>query len=133
MLVLLGAIFRSARRSNIGEALPIMPRSYHVAAGEDPGRYSTGPPTSSPHYNVLLKAGFYDKTSALRFVEYPEGYLVHNLEHGYIVFLYNCADLDEAGCSELNAEFQEVLNDAHNFKVIAFPWLSIDVHFVLKG
>ena len=23
--------------------------------------------------------------------QYPEGYLVHNLEHGYVIFWYNCA------------------------------------------
>ena len=31
--------------------------------------------------------------------EFPEGYLVHNLEHGYAIFWYNCDLLSAEECS----------------------------------
>lgn len=58
---------------------------------------------------------------------YPEGYLVHSLEHGYVIFYYNCQLLDESGCEEVKAEIREVIDEANNFKVIGFPRDSIEV------
>jgi hypothetical protein len=51
--------------------------------------YCSNPPSSGPHYGVFPAFGVY--ASAL-----PRGYWVHALEHGGIVFAYNCED----GCAE---------------------------------
>lgn len=44
----------------------------------------SNPPTSGPHFAVWAKPGVYDRVIS-------DGYLIHSLEHGYIVISYNCA------------------------------------------
>lgn len=126
VLVLGGTLVWRAVRPAAGEAIPIMPSSRHVPVGEDPGPFNSDPPTSGPHYDAPLEAGFYDEATAADIRPYPTGYLVHNLEHGYIVFWYNCEILDEVECTELKGQLQEVMDDARNIKVVAFPWTSTD-------
>lgn len=46
--------------------------------------YSSNPPTSGPHFPVWAKAGIYDRLIS-------DGYLIHSLEHGYIVISYDCS------------------------------------------
>ncbi|RPI31924.1 MAG: DUF3105 domain-containing protein [Chloroflexota bacterium] len=116
-----------------GEAVPVMPSVDHVPDGTDPGPFNTDPPTSGKHYNDPLRAGFYDEEDAQTMGEYPEGHLVHSLEHGYVIFWYNCTSLDEAGCSGLKEEISQVMDEAGNIKVIAFPWDSIDVPVVVTS
>jgi hypothetical protein len=59
----------------------------HVDAGE-PITYPTNPPSGGPHYPVWAN-----------FVEYDhpveDGYLVHSMEHGAVLLLYDC---DQAAC-----------------------------------
>jgi Protein of unknown function (DUF3105) len=45
--------------------------------------YLTNPPASGPHYPVWARWGAWP--------DLPRGYWVHNLEHGGVVLLYNCA------------------------------------------
>lgn len=45
--------------------------------------YNSNPPTSGPHYEQWAKAGVYQSPV-------PDGYLVHSLEHGYVIISYNC-------------------------------------------
>jgi len=62
----------------------------HVAAGTTIS-YGFCPPTSGSHYNAAgvgpLRPGFYGPNTGAG----PGGW-VHNLEHGYVVALYRCAD-----------------------------------------
>ncbi len=116
----------------IGEAAEEMSAG-HVLEGEDPGPYNTDPPTSGPHYAGDLEAAFYDEADAAGIGPYPEGYLVHNLEHGYVIFWYNCELLDAASCSELKSEIQAVMQGEDFFKVIGFPRASIDVPVVMTS
>jgi hypothetical protein len=51
--------------------------------------YGTKPPSSGNHYPIW--AAYQQYTVAL-----PEGYWVHNLEHGAVVMSYNCPD----GCPD---------------------------------
>jgi hypothetical protein len=95
----------------------------HIPADSDPGEYNSDPPTSGPHYPSEAQAGFYDTNS----YQYPAAYLVHNLEHGYIIFWYNCGLLDEAACTDLKAQIKSVMDEVNNVKVIAYPWDSLDV------
>lgn len=91
--------------------------------------YNHNPPTSGCHYNLgygnaPIQTGAYN-------VEIPPEYWVHNLEHGYIVVLYNCP----SGC---NTEFQALRTWYHglpadsNFgyaKVIIIPYKEMTVPF----
>jgi hypothetical protein len=58
---------------------------------------------------------------------------VHNLEHGYVIFWYNCRRLDQAACDEMKSEIQAVMNEFDGVKLIAFPWDSIDTPIVLTS
>jgi hypothetical protein len=73
----------------IGEVVPEMPH-VHVAGGNHVD-YNHNPPTSGCHWsggNAPAEPGVYDQPVA------PEAW-VHNLEHGYIVVLYDCP----SGCA----------------------------------
>lgn len=130
-IALIASSFLREPAPELGEDVPIMPDTTHVAEDTDPGPYNSDPPTSGKHYEATLNAGFYNDGDVS--ADYPEGHLVHNLEHGYVIFWYNCSLLDETGCTELKGQIQEVMADENNFKVIAFPWPSIDVPVVMTS
>jgi hypothetical protein len=121
----------NASRPNPGREVPVMADFSHVPAGTDPGPFNTNPPTSGKHYDVSWRPAFYHEPPAG--VEYPEGHLVHSLEHGYIIFWYNCELLDDQACAELKEEIQTVMNAERMNKVIAFPWTTIDYPVVLTS
>ncbi len=124
---------RRAVSSSVGESVPIEANAgAHVPVGEDPGPFSTNPPASGRHYDQPLPAGFYEPDDQAAQADYPEGYLLHNLEHGYVVFWYNCDALDsEADCDTLKGKIQDVMKRYQNTKLIAFPWPSLDVPVVM--
>jgi hypothetical protein len=62
--------------------------------------YHTLPPSSGNHYQYWAAYMSYDQPV-------PEGYWVHNLEHGSIVLSYNC---DEAGCASDVAAAQQMMD-----------------------
>lgn len=128
-VALIGFFVWQGTRPPAGEAFPIMTSDPHIPTGSDPGEYNSNPPTSGLHYSDELDAGFYDTNA----YEYPAGYLVHNLEHGYIIFWYNCDLLDEAGCSELKSQIRSVMDELGGTKMIAYPWNSLDVPLVLTS
>lgn len=113
----------------VGDAVAVSPDRSHIDEGSDPGPYSTNPPTSGHHYPVWMDAGFYDTNTK----QYPQGYLVHNLEHGYVIFWYNCKSLSDSQCSDLKSQIKSVMNTATNFKVIAYPWDSISAPVVMTS
>jgi hypothetical protein len=132
-LGLIGYALWVAFRPTYGESIPVMADSSHVPEDTDPGPYNSDPPTSGRHYENTLQAGLYNEADREGMGEYPEGFLVHNLEHGYVIFWYNCQQLDEQGCTDLKAAIQQALDSAGNLKVIAFPWDSIDVPVVMTS
>ena len=132
-LAVLGYALWVAFRPSSGESIPIMASSNHVDEGEDPGPYNSDPPTSGPHYANEFNAGFYDEEDAANMADYPEGYLVHNLEHGYVIFWYNCNLLDEQNCSELKIQIKSVMDEFNGVKLIAFPRESLDVPVVMTS
>ena len=133
VLILIGILVFPALKPAKGETVAIMPSEVHIAVDSDPGQYSTDPPTSGPHYASQLDAGFYDESDVENIGPYPAGYIVHSLEHGYVVFWYNCSLLNEQLCDELKVDIQNVMVEADNFKVIAFPWETIDVPLVMTS
>jgi hypothetical protein len=64
-----------------------------------PVTYGTRPPSSGNHYPIW--AAYQTYTNAV-----PEGFWVHNLEHGSIVFSYNCP----SGCDSDIAAAQALLD-----------------------
>lgn len=130
---ILGYAMWVAFRPSYGESIPVMADSNHVGEGEDPGPYSSNPPTSGPHYANEFNAGFYDGADVSSLPEYPAGYLVHNLEHGYVIFWYNCDLLDEQSCTVLKSQIQSVMDKFNGVKLIAFPWESIEVPVVMTS
>lgn len=131
ILALLGFAFLRTPPENPGQAVAVMPDTSHVAEGTDPGPYNTDPPTSGKHYESTLNAGFYHEDDVQS--AYPAGPLVHNLEHGYIIFWYNCDPLSEQDCERLKSDIQGVMEDENNNKVIAHPWPSIQEPVVMTS
>ncbi len=123
VLALIGIIIWQGVRPPMGEAIPIMTSAPHLAPDTNPGEYNSDPPTSGLHYATEAQAGFYDEN----IYTYPAGYLVHNLEHGYVIIWYNCDLLDETGCAELKSQIRTVMDDLGGVKLVAYPWNFIDV------
>jgi hypothetical protein len=48
--------------------------------------YNSNPPTSGTHFPIWAKKGVYDRVLS-------DGYLIHSLEHGYVVISYDCTKL----------------------------------------
>ncbi len=115
----------------LGEGFPTTGAGVHIPNGNPLPQYSTDPPTSGPHYATALPEGFYEEDSneALGLPN-PHGFIIHSLEHGYVVFWYNCAILSETECETLKADIQSVMDDFNSFKVIAFPWTTTNVPVV---
>jgi hypothetical protein len=129
VLAVLGFMVYQGARPTAGQAVPIMVSEPHIPTDSDPGRYNSDPPTSGLHYADTLQADFYE-TNAYQF---PAGYLVHNLEHGYVIFWYNCDLLDETGCPELKAQIRSVMDELGGVKLIAYPWNSMDVPLAMTS
>jgi hypothetical protein len=128
---LLAANRPPAEAAPIGEEVPVMPDTNHVAEGTDPGPYNSDPPTSGRHYANTLTSGFYNEGDVQG--PFPQGYIVHNLEHGYIIFWYNCSLVSQQNCSDLKAQIKSVMDGENNLKVVAYPWSSTDVPVVLTS
>jgi hypothetical protein len=65
----------------------------------NPVKYTDPPPMSGPHNPCWARWGIYDEPAqAERWV--------HNLEHGAVVFLYNCPD----GCAAEVATFKDIVS-----------------------
>lgn len=55
----------------------------HVPVGTKV-EYNSNPPTSGNHYEEWVRAGVFDRPQ-------EDGYLIHSLEHGYVIISYNCS------------------------------------------
>lgn len=85
----------------------------HIEPGTAHEPYSSNPPTSGPHYASPADAAFY--TTALE----PET-VIHNLEHGQVVFWYR-PDASQELIDEVEAVVrQEALAS------LAVPWTGIE-------
>ena len=129
----IGTVLWVSFRPALGQSITVMADTGHVEEGTDPGPYNSNPPTSGRHYPSEYEAGFYDESSSETQALYPEGYLVHNLEHGYVIFWYNCAQVGDGDCEGLKSQIRSVMEKEDNFKVIAIPYDSLDVPVVLTS
>ena len=131
---LFGFFIWRAVRPLAGESVPVMENAGdHVPEGSDPGPFNSDPPTSGPHYAEEYDAGFYDENTPEAQVPYPEGYLGHNLEHGYVLYWYNCDLLNKQECTELKDQIRSSMADNGGTKLIAFPRATLEVPVVLTS
>src|SRR5512146_2282302 len=85
------------------------------------------PPAGGTHYPVDYTAKFYQESDLASLPAHPEGYLVHSLEHGYVIYWYNCKADPKIDCAALKQTIQKAMDAAGGTKLIAFPWSSMDV------
>lgn len=122
LVALAAAILIEVRRG--GELTPLEARE-HVPEGTAI-TYRTYPPASGTHYFSTAPYGVYTEPV-------PEGYWVHNLEHGGIAVLYNCPE----GCPELVEALREVYAAAPasarwgRVKMIVLPYSRMDSRLML--
>ena len=121
-----------ASQSTTGQTEELMESILHVDVGT-PIEYNTDPPTSGEHYAEPLPAGFFEETPAGYDAEQPEAHIVHSMEHGYVIFWYNCEIISADECTDLKEDIQGVMNGFNFLEVIAFPWNSIDVPLVMTS
>jgi len=129
VLAIIGLVIWQGVRPAAGESVQIMVSDPHIPVDSDPGQYNSDPPTSGRHYAEEARAGFFDNNN----YQFPAGYLVHNLEHGYVIFWYNCDLLDESGCTNLKEQIKTTMDDLGGTKLIAYPWNSLDVPLVMTS
>ena len=99
----------------LGTAYPIASRD-HIQFGQQAADYNTDPPTSGQHYDNPSEAGFYDVAPA-------DEFMVHSLEHGYIVIYFNCTDLSDADCDGLKTEIEDTMDRAGTSRNTGTPKL----------
>lgn len=100
--------------------------SDHVPSNSIPGPYNSSPPAGGTHFDTDFSENFYQESDIPTLPAHPEGYLVHSLEHGYVIFWYNC-EVSGIDCSELKQTIQTVMDETGSTKLIAFPWADMDV------
>lgn len=92
----------------------------HISPGVPHDPYNSDPPTSGPHYAQPAEAGFYDDAPA-------DEYLIHSMEHGYVIIWYNCDKLTTGTCDQLKADIRDLMSHAgvsaitSTLKLIAVP------------
>ncbi len=129
-------IFLAAAKSpNAGGLLGdevVVPSNAHVTDGTPPGPFNSNPPAGGAHYASDFPAKFYLESDLATLPKYPEGYLVHDLEHGYVIFWYSCQNFS-GDCSSLKQTIQNVMDETGNTKLIAFPWTTMDVPLAMTS
>lgn len=68
--------------------------------------YNTNPPTSGSHFPIWAKKGVYDRAIS-------DGYLLHSLEHGYVVISYNCEKPVPSAQSLVPITYAHETNEPH--------------------
>jgi len=134
ILGILGVVVWQVVKSTAAGEVVAIPADYqtHVEIGT-PLTYPSDPPAGGRHYAEEFENGFYDESTLPNRPGDIAGYLVHNLEHGYVIFWYNCAKLDETACNNLKSQIKTVMDAKNNFKLIAIPWKSIDTPLVMSS
>ncbi len=85
----------------LGQAIPIA-GAQHIEEGAEASNWNSDPPTSGDHYPRWAPAGFYEEVI-------PDGYLVHNMEHGYVIIYYNCSRLSSLDCDDFRMRIQDAM------------------------
>lgn len=107
----------------MGEGVAVT-SSEHVEEGSALPPNPSNPPAGGVHYPGTYQPGFYEESQLADLPKEHEGYLVHNLEHGYVIFWYNCEADPTINCGELKQTIRDVMDQAGTDELIAFPWES---------
>jgi hypothetical protein len=126
-----GSVQPTSASGLLGDAVQVDSRD-HVPVDTVPGPYHSNPPAGGAHYPEDFPAKFYQETDLTSLPKYPEGYLVHSLEHGYVIFWYNC-NISGTNCASLKQSIQNVINNVGATKIIAFPWTTMDVPLAITS
>lgn len=94
----------------------------HFDPGEVYNDYSSNPPTSGPHASSPAPWGISENPI-------PKETLIHNMEHGGVLVLYNCADGCPDAVASLSDYTTERLNDGDS--IVMAPYPSMDAQFAL--
>lgn len=106
------AVPKSGGGAGVVIDVPIESRE-HVPEGS-PITYNSDPPAGGKHYATPLGPGFYTKPEL-------DGYIVHSMEHGYVVIWYDCSSLRKAACDELQKQIQNLISNTKIKKLIGMP------------
>ena len=83
------------------------------------------PPSSGDHYGRLLSWQAYEQ-------DVPEGYWIHNLEHGGVVLLYNCSTPCPDTVSILNGLYNDLKKSKYgHVKLVVVPNNRIRSHITV--
>lgn len=82
IIVILAWLFIESSKPLPGEKRVDLGRK-HIDTGTRVLGATTDPPTSGDHYSDWIRSGIYETPK-------DDGYLIHSLEHGYVIMSYNC-------------------------------------------
>ena len=88
--------------------------------------YATNPPTSGPHYDPSAGPGVYDEPM-------PDGYLIHSLEHGYVIISHDLSDLPPAEAARTLDELVRIATANELWKLIVIPRPGMGQRFALTA
>jgi Protein of unknown function (DUF3105) len=103
---------------------PPLEPGIHVPIGSVITTWDSNPPSSGEHYPIWAAYQEYDAAV-------PRGYYVHDLEHGAIDYLYNCALLDggvDGGCDAIVSSLEQAVATMPDDPLCTAP---VRVRFVL--
>lgn len=102
----------------------------HLPVGQRYDFYNSNPPTSGPH-GPAVDWGVHDQPV-------PKEALVHGMEHGGVVILYDCTagvPLDDAQCRELSDQLAAVVNSnlSNRKLVLVVPYAGLEHRIALTA
>lgn len=97
----------------IGQQVELQP-ALHILPGEDHPAYNSDPPTSGWHYPQPASAGVYDTPIG-------DEFLVHSLEHGYVIMSYDCGAVPGSDCERMVADLSALFDRLVGWKIIVVP------------
>lgn len=94
----------------------------HLQPNETYNGYNSNPPTSGPHAPTAQPPGIYREPI-------PKEVLVHSMEHGTVLVLYNCPQ----GCDDLRQQLEAIVQEygEDGKLVLAAPYPDMDATIAL--
>jgi len=101
----------------------------HIEVGAEHPEYTSNPPSGGWHYGLTAKKKFYDEPV-------PDGYVIHNLEHGDIWIAYHPRITQEAKEALKQFAFSKILvspREANNTDIALVAWERVDAFNLENG
>lgn len=121
---LLKELTKPSPQQVLGVAVEDQGREHILRSEWEKFSYNSNPPTSGPHDADWTKAGIYTDSQG-------DGYLIHSLEHGYVVIYYNCQK--DGDCEGLKQKLSDLANEKRLWKLIVVPRPSLDAKIALTA